>query len=230
MSRRTTSNGSTCRPPPTGLTVGLIGGDPLSTFGLRRLLRSYADRVSVVEGLADADLVLVDPHLHLNDITDIADLMDAMSLGGVVAFTWASASGPSGPDRLTSAGWPLRGWLSKGLDVDTLVDALEQIHDGWYVSLDAPRTMHLLRPVLKGTPNTPPLTPQEDRILSLIAEGLTTRQIADRSYLSVNSVKNSIRSAYRKMGVSRRTQAVVWAEQHEHVARPPRVVGRDEPR
>jgi len=184
--------------------------------------------VGVVDGLVDADLVLVDPQLHLNDITDVAVLVDAMSVGGVVAYTWASAAGLSGPDRLTSAGWPLRGWLSKGLDVDTLVDALEQIHDGWYVSLDAPPTMHLLRPVLTGTPSTPPLTQRERRIMSLISEGLTDRQIADRSYLSVNSVKASIRSAYRKMGASRRTQAIVWSQLRERVTWSPTVVGKGE--
>jgi DNA-binding NarL/FixJ family response regulator len=202
----------------------------LSTFGLRRLLRSYADRVSVVDGLADADLVLVDPHLHLNDIADVADLLDTMAEGGVVAYTWASATGLCGPDRLTSARWPLRGWLSKGLDVDTLVDALEQIHAGWYVSLDAPQPMHLLPPVLTASPDTFPLTAREGRIVSLIAEGLTNRQIADCSFMSVTSVKSSLRSAYRKVGVSRRTQAIVWAQEHEQLAASPTVVGRDEHR
>jgi DNA-binding NarL/FixJ family response regulator len=231
--------GPALHPAPSRLTVGLADADPLSTFGLRRRLRSYVDRVSVVDGFADADLVLVDPHLHLKDITDITDITDvadvaellgAMPADGVVVYTWAAASGLSGPDRLTAAGWPLRGWLSKGLEVDVLVDGLEGIHAGRWVSLDAPDPVQRLRAVSNGASRAHNLTVREGQIVSLIAAGFTNRQIADHSYLSVNTVKTSIRSAYRKMGVSGRTQAVVWAVQHDHVAWPSRVVGRDEHR
>ncbi len=212
------------------LTVGLADGDPLSTFGLRRRLRSYVDRVSVVDGFADADLVLVDPHVHLKDITGVAELLGAMPTDGVVVYTWAAASGLSGPDRLKAAGWPLRGWLSKGLEVDVLVDGLEGIHAGRWVSLDAPDPVQRLRTVSNGASRAHSLTVREGQIVSLIAAGFTNRQIADHSYLSVNTVKTSIRSAYRKMGVSRRTQAVVWAVRHDHVAWPSTMVGRDEHR
>ena len=48
-------------------------------------------------------------------------------------------------------------------------------------------------------------------MLCLIAQGLSNQEIADRAFLSINSVKTYIRSAYRKIGVERRTQAVLWA-------------------
>ena len=44
------------------------------------------------------------------------------------------------------------------------------------------------------------LTPRESQIVSLIGQGLTNHQISDQSYLSVNSIKRYIRSAYGKMG------------------------------
>ncbi len=47
--------------------------------------------------------------------------------------------------------------------------------------------------------------------MALIASGLTNRAIADRAYLSINSVKTFIRAAYRQIGVKSRTQAVIWA-------------------
>ncbi|MDP2774124.1 MAG: response regulator transcription factor, partial [Nocardioides sp.] len=54
------------------------------------------------------------------------------------------------------------------------------------------------------------LSPREAEILALITQGLRNQEIADRAYLSINSVKTYIRSAYRKIGVERRAQAVLW--------------------
>jgi len=50
--------------------------------------------------------------------------------------------------------------------------------------------------------------------LDLIAKGLSNQEIADAVYLSVNSVKSHIRTAYRKVGVTRRSQAVGWVLQN----------------
>ncbi|WP_223286195.1 helix-turn-helix transcriptional regulator [Kocuria atrinae] len=44
--------------------------------------------------------------------------------------------------------------------------------------------------------------------------GATNDEIARTCYLSINSVKSYIRSAYRKMGVERRSQAVLWGVQN----------------
>lgn len=54
------------------------------------------------------------------------------------------------------------------------------------------------------------LTLRESQVLALITHGMTNLEIAEATYLSINSVKTYIRSAYRKMGVERRTQAVLW--------------------
>jgi two-component system response regulator DevR len=55
------------------------------------------------------------------------------------------------------------------------------------------------------------LTKQERRILELIAEGLTNRQIGERLYLAEKTVKNHVTSVLAKLGVERRTQAAVLA-------------------
>ncbi len=54
------------------------------------------------------------------------------------------------------------------------------------------------------------LSAREAEVLALITQGYTNNDIASRSYLSINSVKSYIRSAYRKVGVERRSQAVRW--------------------
>ena len=52
-------------------------------------------------------------------------------------------------------------------------------------------------------------------MIALITQGLTNPEIAARSYITGNSLKSYIRSAYRKMGVERRSQAVLWGIKHD---------------
>jgi two-component system, NarL family, response regulator LiaR len=55
------------------------------------------------------------------------------------------------------------------------------------------------------------LSPREAEVVALIARGLTNQEIAERAHVSMNTIKTYIKSAYRKMGVTRRAQAVLWA-------------------
>lgn len=55
------------------------------------------------------------------------------------------------------------------------------------------------------------LTQREVDVLHLVACGLSNQEIAGSLYLSINSVKTYIRSAYRKIDVTRRSQAVAWS-------------------
>ena len=57
-----------------------------------------------------------------------------------------------------------------------------------------------------------PLSERELEVLSLIAEGLTNQEIANRLYLSLFTVKVHARNIYSKLGVKNRTQAVATAK------------------
>ena len=48
----------------------------------------------------------------------------------------------------------------------------------------------------------------------MLTNGLSNGQIVGELYISINSVKTYVRTAYRKMGVVRRSQAVSWGVQH----------------
>jgi DNA-binding NarL/FixJ family response regulator len=64
------------------------------------------------------------------------------------------------------------------------------------------------------------LTGQERKILELIGEGLTNRQIGERMYLAEKTVKNYVSALFAKLGMERRTQAAAYAsrifDQTEH--------------
>jgi DNA-binding NarL/FixJ family response regulator len=55
------------------------------------------------------------------------------------------------------------------------------------------------------------LTAQERKILELIGEGLTNRQIGERMYLAEKTVKNYVSALFTKLGMERRTQAAAYA-------------------
>ncbi len=58
------------------------------------------------------------------------------------------------------------------------------------------------------------LSPREATVLGRVVQGLSNQEIADELYLSINSVKTYIRSAYRKIEAVSRAQAVAWGIQH----------------
>ncbi len=60
------------------------------------------------------------------------------------------------------------------------------------------------------------LTPQERRILDLVVEGLTNRQIGERIGIAEKTVRNHVTSILAKLGFTRRTQAAVYVARREH--------------
>jgi DNA-binding NarL/FixJ family response regulator len=80
--------------------------------------------------------------------------------------------------------------------------------------LDPTLTARVLERVRKGpevNEELAALTEQERKILALIAEGLTNRQIGERLFLAEKTVKNYVSSILAKLGLERRTQAAVLA-------------------
>ena len=67
---------------------------------------------------------------------------------------------------------------------------------------------------LRSTAQVDFLTARERETLAHIATGKSNDEIARQMEISLNSVKSYIRSAYRKLGVTRRSQAVIWGFQH----------------
>jgi len=83
--------------------------------------------------------------------------------------------------------------------------------------LDPRATALVLERLRRGDEPSDPrydsLSPQEQRILGLIADGLTNRQIGTELHLAEKTVKNYVSSLLHKLGFSRRTEAAVYAAQ-----------------
>jgi DNA-binding NarL/FixJ family response regulator len=105
------------------------------------------------------------------------------------------------------------GYVLKQVRGNDLIEAVRTVAGGQSL-LDPAITQRVLDRIRKG-PEQPSelaaLTDQERRILELIAEGLTNRQIAERMFLAEKTVKNYVSSLLAKLGLERRTQAAVFA-------------------
>lgn len=111
------------------------------------------------------------------------------------------------------------GYVLKQIKGHDLVDAVRRVAAGQSL-LDPAVTQRVLSRLREGPKEDPrlsSLTEQERRILGLVAEGLTNRQIASRMHLAEKTVKNYVSSLLSKLGLESRTQAAVFATKlHEH--------------
>lgn len=108
------------------------------------------------------------------------------------------------------------GYLSKTLTARELVEALEAVHAGETVISPSPnrtRTPNVLDWPGRGEG----LTDRESEVLALITQGKNNSEVAALTFLSPNTVKSYIRTAYRKIGAASRSQAVLWGTQHGFV-------------
>ncbi|WP_433281604.1 response regulator [Pseudonocardia xinjiangensis] len=106
------------------------------------------------------------------------------------------------------------GYLLKQVTGIDLVGAVRIVAGGGSL-LDPKATAVVLERLRTGTEPTDPryasLSPQERRILGLIADGLTNRQIGAEMFLAEKTVKNYVSSVLHKLGFARRTEAAVYA-------------------
>jgi DNA-binding NarL/FixJ family response regulator len=105
------------------------------------------------------------------------------------------------------------GYVLKQIRGTDLIGAVRTVATGQ--SMLDPRAASQLMARLRGqSARQDPLaglTPQEKRILELIGEGLTNRQIGEQLFLAEKTVKNYISGLFAKLGMERRTQAAAYA-------------------
>jgi len=108
------------------------------------------------------------------------------------------------------------GYVLKQIRGTDLVDAVRRVAAGQSL-LDPEVTQQVLDRLRAGPPQDAalaPLTDQERRVLELIGEGLTNRQIGERMFLAEKTIKNYVSALLGKLGMERRTQAAVFASKH----------------
>ena len=204
------------RPQRAPVRVALIDDYDVVVIGLAHMFDAYEDRIVVAELDAnepvtdDVDVALYDSFAQPEaDHDDIAVLVDNPHARHVAVYTWNFH--PALIDSAMTKG--ASGYLSKTLPAHELVTAIEAIADGNVVISDSPPRSRSTGG-LDWPGRTEGLTDREAEVLALITQGRSNGEIAKAMYLSINTVKTYIRSAYRKIGVTGRPQALLWGFDH----------------
>lgn len=183
--------------------------------GVNAFLAPYSDRVEIVEkhtvvsGSAQVDVALYDTFAApVGKYARLPALLHDPTIGAVAIYSFASD--PRSVRDSIKLG--ANGFLSKSLSASDLVSGIEQIAAGHQVTMVDPGLS------VMGPDQWPAkevgLSAREAEILALIVQGLSNDDIAERCYLSLNTVKTYIRTAYRKIGVTTRARAVAWGLEH----------------
>jgi DNA-binding NarL/FixJ family response regulator len=200
------------------IRILLVDDHEVVRVGLNKVLEAGPEMVvageaatageAVTRALADRpDVVLMDIRLPDGDgIQACRDILETCP-GVRVLFLTAFA------DDETMLGAVLagaHGFCVKQMDVESLVQSIKRVAAG--ESILAPAATQRMLDWVRGG-GVPPagqqtLSPQEQRIVALVAEGKTNKEIAQELQLSPNTVKNYLSNAFQKLQVTRRAQAV----------------------
>lgn len=199
---------------PTTMTrtirVAVANDYPLVIAGTARALEKFADDVRVVEYASrtpvesDVDVVLFDAFGEGPGAAGVRTTLLSHASPRVLVFTWNTD-----PERVTEA---LRsgaaGVVSKTVSPEQLVNAVQRVYAGEQVIPDYDTRAR--EEFGRWPGDHVGLSARESEVLALICQGLSNQRVGDTLYLSTNTIKTYIRSAYRKIGVATRSQAVVW--------------------
>lgn len=195
----------------------LVGEGPLFVQGLRAMLSDAVPTVHVhadepgMRGPARADITFFDPAGRAQATSPTLDrLLDDPARGRIVAF---SADPPAAlvSEWLTMG---CAGFVDKGARRAEFVHMLSAVASGQGAT--ALGGAHLTHPCLADAwpGQVHGLSRRESEMVCLISRGLTNDDICHHAALSINTVKTYIRSAYTKLGITRRPEAVRWGLQH----------------
>jgi DNA-binding NarL/FixJ family response regulator len=116
-----------------------------------------------------------------------------------------------------------RGYVLKNVRGDDLVNAIRRVANGEMLLTpeQIERSRERLRRQVAEDIRLESLSAQEGRILELLSEGLSNREIAAEMFLAEKTVKNYVSNLLAKLGFQRRTEAALFAQRQHDRAHPP---------
>ena len=206
------------------IRIFLLDDHEIVRRGLRELLETEAEFEVVGEAGTAAEARVRIPPLHPDVAIFDARLPDGSGIDvcrdvrsqdpSIVALVLTSYDDDTALGSAILAG--ASGYLLKDIKGNGLIEAIKAVAAG--EQLIRPADIERIRKgwaqATRVDPRLGRLSPQELKLLALIAEGLTNRQIGERMFLAEKTVKNYVTSVLGKLGVESRTQAAVFAVTH----------------
>ena len=212
--------------PAIPVRLALVDDSELVRLGLRTLLGLHRDRIEIVAeaaGVAEAlalvpparpDVVLLDMRLPDGNGVQACRQLLALAPGARILFLTSSVDDDLVADSIRAGA---SGYLLKEINGAELIRAILEVAAGGQ-AIDAAVTARLLRIVRgDGTPGPGTgelLTPQDRRLLALLAAGRTNREIGVELGLAEKTIKNQLTALFEKLGIGRRSQAAAYYVQH----------------
>ncbi|OOF36829.1 response regulator [Rodentibacter heidelbergensis] len=205
------------------LNVLLIDDHPLMRRGIKQLLELdekfnvIADAGSGTEGISLAlqtspDLIILD--LNMKGLSGL-DTLKGLRAEGVDARIIILTVSDAKSDIFALIDAGADGYLLKDTEPDTLLEQIKRIAQGEVILSDSIKDLLIEREYRQEPMDS--LTDREKGILSLIATGLSNKQIASQLFISEETVKVHIRNLLRKLNVHSRVAAtVLYFEYNRH--------------
>jgi DNA-binding NarL/FixJ family response regulator len=203
----------------TSYSFVIADDHPLFRGALRQALSGLGENSQIIEvgdfegvkalvgGDEDLDVVLLD--LNMPGVSGLSGLIAIRGMDGSVPIIVVSAH-----DDATTIRRALElgasGFISKSASMETIRNAVRQVLEGGIVAPDdielgEERDQEIADLIAR----LQTLTPQQSRVLSMLAEGLLNKQIAFELHVSEATVKAHVSAILQKLGVDSRTQAVI---------------------
>ncbi|HTY99108.1 MAG TPA: response regulator transcription factor [Rhodocyclaceae bacterium] len=211
----------------TTIRVLLVDDHTLFRSGIKALLQRQPGFEVVGEagdGLEGAkrakslkpDVVLLDLHMPGISGREALQLIVEEAPGSHVVMLTVSEDAEDLIECLRAGA---QGYLLKNIDAEFLLDAVRRAAEGEAV-MSAPMTAKLMQNVRAGSKPPPAadhdrLSPREREILGFLAHGASNKDIARALDLAESTVKIHIQGILKKLGVSSRVQAAVYAVEHD---------------
>lgn len=211
-------------PAPALIRVFLLDDHEIVRRGVRELLETQDD-ITVVGEAGSAEearnrIAISEPHVavldvQLEDGTGIEVCRDVRSEHPEIQCLMLTSFADD-QALLDSVMAGASGYVLKQIRGTDLIDSVRKVASGRSL-LDAGAVKRMVNRLGAGSkpgggdPRIEGLSPQERRILDLLAEGLTNREIGDRMFLAEKTVKNYVSNLLMKLGMKRRTEAAVFA-------------------
>jgi DNA-binding NarL/FixJ family response regulator len=197
--------------------------------GLKELLESNDDLKVVAQAssfdealnipLDDIDVAVLDVRLPDGSGVDLCrSLRERRSDLACLMLTSFSDNEAMNASMLAGA----KGYVLKNVRGDDLVTSIRRVANGEMLvtASQLERAKERLRRQIAEDIRLESLSAQERRILELLSEGLSNREIADVMFLAEKTVKNYVSNLLAKLGYQRRTEAALFAQRHMNRNRP----------
>jgi DNA-binding NarL/FixJ family response regulator len=210
------------------IRLAIVNDYELVVAGIATMLSGERHRIQVTafgpaeDGPSNVDVVLYDSFGPVDDPMVRLDELIARSRVPVVVYSWKLNE--RAVRRALERG--AAGYLSEALGGAEIAGAVQAIARGEIVVSPDPRAGALVAGDWPGRQEG--LSAREAEVLTMIAAGFDNQEIAELSYLSINTIKTYIRTGYRKIDVRNRAQAVQWAFENGFAARPGTTASTDD--